>query len=288
VIATRPARRSCLSVPASSPRKLEKAVGLGADEVVIDLEDAVAPAAKAQARDAAVAALQGSQWGATTVSVRVNAPRSPWCHLDVMALASLPASIVVPKVESAGDLAFMERLLDGVEAGAVRVQALIETAAGLARVGEIASACQRLDALIVGYADLAASLGRATADPGAWLPVQDAVLVAARAHGLQAIDGPHLGVAVDEGFMAAATRARDLGFDGKWAIHPSQVGALNDLFTPGDEDVARAQAIVEALARAEREGGQGAVALDGMMIDEAVRAAALRVLARAGLEPTGS
>jgi citrate lyase subunit beta / citryl-CoA lyase len=111
------------------------------------------------------------------------------------------------------------------------------------------------------------------------------VLVAARAHGLQAIDGPYLGIAVDDAFTAAASRARDLGFDGKWAIHPSQVAALNELFTPSDEEITRARAVVEALDRAERESGQGAVALDGEMLDEAVRVAALRVLARAGAAP---
>jgi citrate lyase subunit beta / citryl-CoA lyase len=280
-------------VPASSERKLEKAPGVGADEVVIDLEDAVAPAAKDEARAAAVASLAAPAWDGATVSVRVNAPRSAWCHLDIAALASLPdrpASIVVPKVDSAYDLAFVERLVDGVEAAAGRtrpvcVQALIETAAGLVNVAEIASASARLDALILGYADLAASLGRnraAQADLDSWRPAQDAVLVAARAHGLQAIDGPHLGVAVDEAFTAAATRARDLGFDGKWAIHPSQVPTLNELFTPSAEEVQRAREVVEALERAERDTGQGAVALDGEMLDEAVRAAALRVLARAG------
>jgi citrate lyase subunit beta / citryl-CoA lyase len=290
-----PARRSCLSVPGSSQRKLEKAPGVGADEVIVDLEDAVAPSAKDGARAAAVASLASPAWDGVTVSVRVNAPRSAWCHLDVAALATVPdrpASVVVPKVQSAHDVAFVERLLDGVEAAAgrlrpLRVQALIETAAGLAHVGEIARASPRLDALILGYADLAASLGRsgaAQADLDGWRPGQDAVLVAARAHGLQAIDGPHLGVAVDEAFIAAATRARDLGFDGKWAIHPAQVATLNELFTPSAEEVQRARAVVDALARAERDTGEGAVALDGEMLDEAVRTAALRVLARAGRE----
>jgi citrate lyase subunit beta/citryl-CoA lyase len=288
-----PARRSCLSVPASSERKLEKAPGMGADEIVVDLEDAVAPQAKDEARAAAVAALASPAWDGVAVSIRVNAPRSAWCHLDVIALAGVadrPASIVVPKVESAGDLAFVERLLDGAEAAAgrtrpLRVQALIETAAGLMNVADIASASARLDALILGYADLVASLGRsraAQADLDSWRPAQDVVLVAARAHGLQAIDGPHLAVAVDEAFTAAATRARDLGFDGKWAIHPAQVAALNELFTPSAEEVQHAREVVQALERSERDSGQGAVALDGEMVDEAVRAAALRVLARAG------
>jgi citrate lyase subunit beta / citryl-CoA lyase len=280
-------RRSCLSVPGSSEAKLAKAGNLGADEVVIDLEDAVAVPAKAQARDAAVAALEA--WNGPAVAVRVNGPGTPWCHLDIAAVGAVaeqPLSIVVPKVESAGDLAFVDRLLDGVEAGAAHrrrlaVQALIETAAGLARVRGIAAASTRLEALILGYADLDASLGgsRELAD---WLPAQHAVLVAACAHGLQAIDGPHLGLEADERFTAAALRARDLGFDGKWAIHPSQVAALNELFRPTEGEVERARAVLQALERAEREHGQGAVSLDGEMLDEATRASALRVLARAG------
>jgi citrate lyase subunit beta/citryl-CoA lyase len=275
-----PARRSCLSVPGSSERKLAKAAGLAADEVVIDLEDAVAVDAKDDARAATVAALQA--WTGGGVAVRVNAPGTPWCHLDLAALAALPelpASIVVPKVQSAGDLAFVDRLLDGVEAGArvpLRVQALIETAAGLANLHEIAAASPRLDALILGYADLAASLG-GKRELDHWLPAQHAVVVAARANGLQAIDGPHLGVSPDDAFHAAVARARDLGFDGKWAIHPSQVDALNAAFTPDEAEVARARAIVAALDSAQ----EGAVSLDGEMLDEAVRVAALRLLARA-------
>lgn len=116
-----------------------------------------------------------------------------------------------------------------------------------------------------------------------WDAVREAVLVAARTHGLQAIDGPHLGVRPDAAFEAGARRACDQGYDGKWAIHPSQVMPLRELFTPSAEDVARARAILDALAAAERDGGQGAVALDGQMLDEPVRRAALRVLARAGV-----
>jgi citrate lyase subunit beta/citryl-CoA lyase len=280
-------RRSCLSVPGSSERMLAKAQSLPADEIVIDLEDAVAAGDKDDARGRVVAALE--RWTGGSVSVRVNAPRSPWCHRDVAALAAVsdrPAAVVVPKVEDPGDLAFVDRLLDGVEAAAgrtrpLRVQALVETAAGLANVREIAAASGRLDALILGYADLAASLGRSGAgarDLDTWRPAQELLLVAARAHGLQAIDGPHLGIAVDDAFSAAVARARDLGFDGKWAIHPSQVDALNTAFTPTAEELASARDVIAALDAAER----GAVALDGQMLDEAVRAAALRTLARAG------
>ncbi len=286
------ARRACLVVPGSAPEKLAKAPGLGADEIVIDLEDAVAAGAKDAARAAVVEALGSLDWGGTTVSVRVNAPRTPWCHADLVALAGASAaarSVVVPKVESAGDVAFVERLLDGAETAAgravpLRVQALIETAAGLANVHAVAGASPRLEAMIVGYADLAASLGRSAqgaADPASWDPAREAVLVAARAHGLLAIDGPFLGLRPDDAFETAARRASDAGFDGKWAIHPSQVAPLIACFTPDDAAVTHARAVIEALATAEREGGQGAVALDGQMLDEAVRVAALRVLARA-------
>jgi citrate lyase subunit beta/citryl-CoA lyase len=286
------ARRSCLSVPGSAERMLAKLGSLEADEFVLDLEDAVVPRAKDDARRLVVATLAGDAPARRGVmSVRINAPRSPWCHRDVIALADLqerPDTMVVPKVESAGDLAFVERLLDGAEAAAgrrrpIRLQALIETAAGLARIQEIAAASERLDALILGYADLAASLGRsarAAQDLETWRPAQEALLLAARANGLQAIDGPYLGTAPDAGFEAAARRARDLGFDGKWAIHPSQVGVLNDLFTPSAEELERARAVVAVLEQAERDG-RGAVSFEGEMVDEAVRVAALRTVARA-------
>jgi citrate lyase subunit beta / citryl-CoA lyase len=285
-------RRSCLSVPANSPRKLGKARSLAADETVIDLEDSVATTAKAQARGSAVDALR--TWSDQTVSVRVNQTRSQWCHQDLIAVASVPsplASVVVPKVESAADVTFVERLLDGIEAAAGRttqpiaIQALIETPAGLANADEIAGSSPRLQALVLGYADLAASLGR---PPGAatkldfWLPAQHIILVAARCYGLQAIDGPCLEFGDDEKFVAAATRARELGFDGKWAIHPSQVSTLNEAFTPTATEIEHARAVISALERSERESGEGVVAVEGGMIDEASRRSAKGVLTRAG------
>ena len=271
---------------------LAKAASRGADEIVIDLEDAVAIAAKDEARATVVAALSEPQWQGVRTAVRVNAPRTPWCHQDIVALAALPGApetIVVPKVESPADMAFVERLLDGAEAASGRsrpigVQALIENAAGVANVTAIAASSPRLVGLILGYADLSASLGRARgagAELDSWLAIQDQILLAARANDIAAIDGPYLGIAVDEGFTAAAERARDMGFDGKWAIHPAQVAALNELFTPTDDEIAHARAVIGALEDAERDGGAGAVALDGQMLDEAVRIAALRVLARA-------
>lgn len=285
-------RRAALSVPASSARKLEKARGLDVDELVLDLEDAVAPAAKDEARGAVVAALATGGWKARRIAVRVNPPGSPWCHLDLLALAEQGTgadSVVIPKAESGGDIAFADRLLAGAEArgggGPLRLQALVETAAGVARLGEIVSASRRLEALILGYADLAASLGRgAGVEPGGWIAVQDAVLLAARANGLAAIDGPHLGVEPDERFHRAARHARDLGFDGKWAIHPSQLAPLEEIFTPSEEEVVWARGALAALAAAERDGAGGAVAHEGEMVDEAVALAARRVLARADTE----
>lgn len=271
---------------------LAKARTIGADEIVFDLEDAVAPGAKDEARALVVATLADPGWQHRTVAVRVNAPGSAWCHDDLVALARLsqaPASIVVPKVEGPSDLEFVDRALGDAEADGGRppaVQALIETAAGLRNVNQIAAAVPgRLVGLILGYADLAAALGRSpatAADPHSWLAVQDAVLVAARAAGVQAIDGPYLGTEVDGGFRLATERASGLGFDGKWAIHPSQVEELNAAFTPTPAEVDWAERVIAALDAAERECGAGAVALDGQMLDEAVRVAARRLLSRAG------
>ncbi|GLX02861.1 CoA ester lyase [Microtetraspora sp. NBRC 16547] len=273
------APRSCLSVPGVDDRKVHKAWASEADEIVLDLEDAVQASRKAEARDL-VAALSGRTAGAR-VAVRVNAARSAWCHLDVAACAGPdgPAeSIVLPKVESAGDLEFLDRLLDGAEAASGRseplgVQALIETAKGLANLRDIVRATPRLRTLILGYADLGASLGR-SADR--WSYAQDAVLVAARSAGLAAIDGPFLGVADDEEFRRRVQHAKELGFDGKWVIHPRQIGTVNAVFTPGADEVAHARAVLDALHGIDR----GAVELEGKMVDEAVAVAARRVLAR--------
>ena len=282
-------RRACLVVPAAPAAKLAKGATLAADEVVLDLEDAVVPAVKDEARAAVVEAL-GSEWAAESVAVRVNSIGTPWCHSDLVALAASgreAVTAVLPKVEHPHDLAFADRLLAGAEAAAgrttpVRLIALIETAAGLSAAAEIARASERLDGLVLGYADLAASLGRPA--PGAaetWRFAQESVLVAARAAGIQAIDGPYLGTRDDDEFRASALHARALGYDGKWAIHPAQLDALRETFTPTDEEVADAREVLAALERAAADGA-GAVAADGQMLDEALGLSARRVLARAG------
>ena len=280
-------RRACLVVPAAPAAKLAKGATLAADEVVLDLEDAVVPAVKDEARGAVADALAG-EWAAESVAVRVNAIGSPWCHLDLAALAASSRgalTAVLPKVEHPADLAFADRLLDGAEAAAgratpVRLLALIETAAGLAAAAEIARASGRLDGLILGYADLAASLGRTGEQD--WRYAQETVLVAARAAGIQAIDGPYLGTRDDDAFRAGVLHARTLGFDGKWAIHPAQLDALRDAFTPTDDEIADARDVLAALDRAAADGA-GAVADGDRMLDEALALSARRVLARAGV-----
>ena len=279
-------RRACLVVPAAPAAKLAKGATLAADEVVLDLEDAVVPAVKDDAR-AAVAAALGGEWAAESVAVRINGIGSPWCHLDLAALAASgrdALTAVLPKVEHPHDLAFADRLLAGAEAAGgrttpVRLLALIETAAGLAAATEIARSSERLDGLILGYADLAASLGRTGEQD--WRFAQETVLVAARAAGIQAIDGPYLGTRDDEAFRAGVAHARALGFDGKWAIHPAQLDALREAFTPTDDEIADARGVLDALDRAAADGA-GAVAVGDRMLDEALAVSARRVLARAG------
>jgi len=278
-------RRSALAVPGSSQRMLAKARELMADEIVIDLEDAVAIAVKAQARDLVGDVLSGPRaaFGAA-VAVRVNSLAGPWGEADVIELAeragSAIDSMVIPKVEGAEDVVAVDRLLEAVgeSAGAIRLQALVETAQGLLHAGEIAAASPRLDALIIGYADLAASLGRSLGlVPEMWLYAQETVLVAARAAGVQAIDGPYLQIRDDEGLRRSAEHVRALGFDGKWAVHPGQLAIINATFTPLPEELARAEVILAALADIE---GRGAVELDGEMVDEASCKLARDIVAR--------
>jgi citrate lyase subunit beta/citryl-CoA lyase len=211
--------------------------------------------------------------------VRVNPLATEWGERDVTELAGagqVLTSLVLPKVESADDVRRIDRLLGDRELG---LQVLVETARGLSRVTEIAEGSPRLEALITGYADLAASLGRSpSADyPGdRWRWVRETVLVAARAGGLQAIDGPHLDIADLDGLRTEAGRARALGFDGKWALHPSQIEPLNEVFSPTPEELRHADAVLDALDAAEG----GAAMLDGEMIDEASRKLAAQVAAR--------
>jgi citrate lyase subunit beta/citryl-CoA lyase len=264
---------------------LSKAGGLPADELVVDLEDSVAAEAKAEARELVAGVLADGGLTSGTVAVRVNAPDSPWWEGDVVELVERAGpwidSLVLPKVESAEGVRGVERLLGtlGERAAALGLQALVETAGGVQRAGEIAAASPRLEALVLGYADLAASLGRlpGSDSPELWLHAQETVLVAARAGGLQAIDGPYLAIRDEHGLRVRSERTRALGFDGKWAVHPDQLPTINEVFTPSREEFERASAVVAALEGAE---GRGAVELDGEMIDEASRKLALQIVAR--------
>ena len=275
------ARRSCLSVPARPARKLEKARGLGADEIVLDLEDSVPPELKPEAREAVAAALAEGGWASPAISVRVNGPGTPWHEDDLRAIAAAArlASVIVPKVESPSDLGTAEGLLGDAGGEGAGVQALIESARGLQGVDRIAAAGGRLEALILGPADMSVSLGFPSPGEGSrWDFVRGAILVAARSSGLQAIDGPFLQISDLDGLRASARRAMELGFDGKWALHPDQIEPLEEIFSPSAEEVERARAIVEALRGSE---DSGAVMLDGEMIDEASRKRAELVIARA-------
>ncbi|HSV39714.1 MAG TPA: CoA ester lyase, partial [Nocardioidaceae bacterium] len=232
-----------LCVPGSSERMLHKAfsspVSDTVDQVVIDLEDAVAPADKSSARALAVSFLRSH-----SAAVRVNGVGTPWVDDDLAAVGSLATSIVLPKVEAAADVEYV----------GAPVQALIESAYGLLNLEDICHA-RGLVGLIIGYADLGASLHRRSPAPSQWVPAQERVLWAARARGIAAIDGPHLGVHVDSVFEAAVQHAAAAGFDGKWVIHPAQLDTVNDAFSATADEIEWAQRVLTALGDA----GAGAV-----------------------------
>jgi citrate lyase subunit beta/citryl-CoA lyase len=258
-------RRSCLTVPGDDERKLARAREIDADEVILDLEDAVAPARKEEARSLVARALRDHTWRAPTVAVRVNGVRTPWFAGDLELVTELrPDLVVVPKVESAADLAAVP--------GAC--EALIETARGLVACEEIA-AVPAVEALVLGPGDLAASLGVPSLTIGAGAHVDYAlarVAVAARAFGCAAVDGPFASLDDDEGLRAAAGRSRALGYDGKWCIHPAQVAVCNRVYAPSAAEIERARRILEVT---------GVARLDGEMVDEANRRMAESILARA-------
>jgi len=267
-----------LVVPGSSQRMLAKAADLQADELVLDLEDAVAFGAKEQARALVCDALPTLN---RLVAVRINEVGSPWVLDDVVALVSSatpPASLVIPKVESRDDVVFLDRLLAGIAPGRwPRLQLLIETAKGIRNLDSILTGSSRIDAVILGYADLAASLGSAPYAPdGSWAPYQSALVSAARAAGVQPVAGPFLILDEPTGLAASLAEARARGFTGTWAIHPSQVAPAVAAFTPTEQEVAAARAVLAQLDGS----AEGALRLDGQMIDEAVAKAARELLSR--------
>ncbi len=291
-------RRSELATPASSEHMCEVAARAGADLVFLDLEDACAPSAKESARTTAVNALTGFDWGPTLRAVRINGLETHWCHDDIVEVVSGARDavdvIIVPKVRSARDVWWVDVLLTQMESKLglrrpIALEALIEEAEGLLNVAEIARASPRLEALIFGAGDLSASL-RSRVDgnflpsgeyPGDyWHHVRMQVLAAARAAGLDAIDAPYPGYRDLDGYRHTAAHASLLGFDGKWAIHPSQVPVANEVFTPTADEVAEARAVIADYRRAEA-GGLGAIGRDGRLVDAALMRHAENVIRRA-------
>ena len=306
--------RSELAVPASSPRFIEKATTCAADAIFLDLEDAVVPERKVQARKEAIAALNDLDWGERTMSVRVNALDTQWGCRDIIELAEACPRldrILLPKCDSPAHVAAAELMLGGIELGLRRprrigLEALIETARGMANVEATAAAGGRLEALIFGPGDyqldmriFQRSVGAPSADyvvltdPDAagarqrhwndpWHFGLARVANACRAYGLLPIDGPFTNIGDPEGFHAAAVRAAALGYEGKWAIHPSQIEIANAVYTPSREQVAWAQEVLAALEAAGIEGRGAVKTKDGDMIDMAHLKMARAILDRAG------
>ncbi|MGH2936293.1 MAG: HpcH/HpaI aldolase/citrate lyase family protein [Gaiellaceae bacterium] len=265
-MATRP-RRSCLTVPGSSPKMLAKAAGLPTDEIVVDLEDGVPPEEKEAARGRL-----GHATALGTLAVRINGLRTEWWRDDLAAVAGRrPDVVVVPKVESPDEVLTVAELLP--EAVGLEVQ--IETARGLVEVERIAAASGRLEALVFGPGDFAASMGIPvlTIGAGAFEYALARISVAAHANGLQAVDGPYADLQDLDGLRRAAAVALGHGFDGKWVVHPDQIEPVNEAFTPTPEELERARRIMAA--------EDGASRLEGDMVDVATKRLAAAVIARA-------
>ncbi|MDT5250015.1 MAG: citrate lyase subunit beta / citryl-CoA lyase [Mycobacterium sp.] len=289
---------------------IEKAKALPADEVFLDLEDAVAPVAKAEARTRVASALADPGWSGGLRGVRVNDWTTPWTHADVIEVVATAGShldvVVLPKVVDVSHVRALDLLLTQLELthelppGRIAIEAQIETAQGLSNVDAIAAA-PRVQALVLGPADMIASLNMRTLVVGeqpegydvgdAYHHVLMKILIAARTHGIAAIDGPYLKVRDVEAFRRVAARSAALGYDGKWVLHPDQIAAGNELFSPRQDDYDHAELILEAYEwhTSQAGGARGAVMLGDEMIDEASRKMALVIAAKgraAGMDRT--
>ncbi|MFD0741651.1 HpcH/HpaI aldolase/citrate lyase family protein [Phytohabitans flavus] len=311
VAAGRP-RRSCLAVPGSSLKMLDKARGLPADQVFLDLEDAVAPLAKPAARKNVVAALKEGGWGGKTRVVRVNDLTTPWTYRDVVEVVEGAGAgldcVMLPKVQSASHVEWLDLTLTqiekalGLEVGRIGIEAQIENAAGLVNVDAIAGASPRVETIIFGPADFMASINMRSLAVGALIPeypgdpyhyILMRLLMAARMHDKQAIDGPFLQIRDVDGFREVARRSAALGFDGKWVLHPGQIEAANEVYSPAQEDYDHAELILDAYEHYTSEAGgrRGAVMLGDEMIGEASRKMALVIAAKgraAGMRRTST
>jgi citrate lyase subunit beta/citryl-CoA lyase len=291
--------RSELAVPGSNPTMFEKALNSEADYIFLDLEDAVAPPEKVKARANIIAALKEMDWSGAgkTVSIRINGLDTHYMYRDVVELIEEVGqhidTILVPKVGVPADLYMVDAMLSqieqakGFEPGRIGLEALIETAIGMANVEDVAKYPNRIEALHFGVADYAASLRSRTVVIGGlnpdypgdqWHASLTRMLIACRSYGLRAIDGPFGGIDDPEGYMLSARRAAALGYEGKWAIHPSQIKMANEVFSPTDKEVEKAERMVIALKEAEAQG-KGAASLDGKMIDAASERMARNVIA---------
>ena len=291
-------RRTCLSVPGSSAKMIQKAKQLPADQVFLDLEDSVASDAKAHARTQVAASLAEGGWAGQLRGVRVNDWTTPWTHADVIEVVATAGSdldvVILPKVTDVSHVQALDLLLtqlevtNGLPVGRIGVEAQIENAEGLTNADAIAAG-PRVQALVLGPADMMASLNMRTLVVGeqpegydvgdAYHHVFMRILVAARARGINAVDGPFLKVRDVEAFRRVAGRAAALGYDGKWVLHPDQIAAGNEIFSPRQADYDHAELILEAYEwHTSRVGGaRGAVMLGDEMIDEASRKMALVV-----------
>ncbi len=304
-------RRSNLAVPGSSTKMLEKAKGLPADQVFMDLEDAVAPLAKPDARKNIVAALNEGGYGDKVRSVRVNDWTTEWTYADVIEVVAGAGAnldcIMLPKVQGPEQIQALDMLLtqieksEGLEVGRIGIEAQIENAMGLIKVDEIAAASPRVETIIFGPADFMASINMKSLVVGEQPPGYDVgdayhyilmrILMAARAYDKQAIDGPYLQIKDIEGYQRVAGRSAALGFDGKWVLHPGQIDAANEVFSPTQDDYDHAELILDAYQwYTSAEGGaRGAAMLGDEMIDEASRKMALVIAGKgraAGMQRT--
>jgi citrate lyase subunit beta/citryl-CoA lyase len=295
-------RRSCLAVPGSNPRFLEKAKSLDADQVFLDLEDSVAPLSKVEARGTVVEALNAGGWGAKIRVVRVNDWTTQWTYGDVIDVVTRAGAnldcIMLPKVQDAAQVVALDLLLTqiekavGYDVGRIGIEAQIENALGLINVDAIATASPRVEAIIFGPADFMASINMKSLVVGEQPPGYDQgdayhyilmrILMAARAYDKQAIDGPYLQIRDADGFRRVAGRSAALGFDGKWVLHPDQIAAANEVYSPLQSDYDHAENILDAYEyfTSAQGGATGAVMLGDEMIDEASRKMALVVSAK--------
>ncbi|MPR06365.1 HpcH/HpaI aldolase/citrate lyase family protein [Microvirga tunisiensis] len=280
-------RRSALYMPGSNARAIEKATTLAADVVIFDLEDAVAPDTKAQAREQVCAAVEAGGYGLRELVIRINALETPWGEADLAAaIAAAPDAILVPKVSSAETLAAVGlRLRKLGAAERTKIWAMIETPLAILRAENIASAARdvdtRLACFVMGTNDLAKDT-RARLLPGraAMLPWLMTALAAARAHGIDILDGVYNNLSDADGFRTECEQGRDCGFDGKTLIHPDQIAAANEIYAPSQQEIESARAIVAAFERPEN-AGKGAISLNGRMVERLHAEMAKRTLALA-------